>query len=267
LGEGEEPEASGDDPGDGGTWMIPDFITSLLSIIGFVVVGAGAIGGFAWWLFRTFSEKWLNAKFEERLAAYKHEQQKELEHLKFSINAQMDRATKLHQKEFEALPEAWGRLMNAHGIISSVVSLYQSAPDLNAMIPDQLEDFIQNSKMVEWQRQLVRAAPDKTSEYRNQIEPFKIAQAKKASRKFYLYFRKNGIFIREPIRIQFDAIDQLMLSALNEHQMNFQHGTREFKSIDRLAKEGEQMVKALEAEVQKRLWDSTRQETDASAGS
>jgi len=41
------------------------------------------------------------------LLAYKHEQQKELEHLKFSINAQMDRATKLHQREFEALPEAW----------------------------------------------------------------------------------------------------------------------------------------------------------------
>src|SRR5258705_12641703 len=54
-----------------------------------VSVGTGAVGAFAWWLFRLFSEKWLNSKFEERLAAYKHEQQKELERLKFSINAQM----------------------------------------------------------------------------------------------------------------------------------------------------------------------------------
>jgi hypothetical protein len=37
---------------------------------------------------------------------------------------------------------------------------------------------------------------------------------------------------------------------------------REFKSIDRLASEGEQMVKALEAAVQKTLWDSMRQQTD-----
>jgi hypothetical protein len=233
-------------------------LSDFFAVIGYIAVGAGIVGTFVWWLFRTFSEKWLNAKFEERLAAYKHEQQKELEQLKFAINAQMDRATKLHQKEFEALPEAWGRLMDAHGIIRSVVSRYQSTPDLNAMLPDQQEDFIINSKLAEWQRQLVRDAKDKTNTYRNQTEPFKIARARKASRKFYLYFRKNGIFIREPIKLQFDALDQLMLSALSEHEMNFQHRTREFTSIDRLASEGEKMVKALEAEVQKRLWDSTR---------
>lgn len=238
-----------------------DLLSDFFKVIGYIVVGAGAVGTFAWWMFRTFSEKWLNAKFEERLAAYKHEQQKELEHLKFAINAQMDRATKLHQKEFEALPEAWSRLMDAHGIIMSVVSRLQSTPDLNAMQIDQFEDFIVHSKLAEWQRQLVRDAKDKTSTYKNQIKPFKIARAKKASRKFYLYFRKNGIFIREPIKQQFDALDQLMLAALSEHEMNFQHQTREYASIDRFNSEGEKMVKALEAEVQKRLWDSTRQET------
>src|ERR1700726_3579292 len=108
------------------------FVSDLFATIGFIVVGTGAVGGFAWWLFRLFSEKWLNSKFEERLAAYKHEQQKELKHLKFSINAQMDRATKLHQKEFESLPEAWARLMHAHGNIMAVVSRFQSTPDLNS---------------------------------------------------------------------------------------------------------------------------------------
>jgi hypothetical protein len=91
---------------------------------------------------------------------------------------------------------------------------------------------------------------------------FKIARAKKVSRRFYLYFRRNGIFIREPIKQQFEKLDQLMLDALTEHQMNFQHKAREFKSIDRLASEGEKMVKALEAEVQKRLWDSAQQKTE-----
>ncbi|MEY9418351.1 hypothetical protein ABIF69_004793 [Bradyrhizobium japonicum] len=67
-----------------------DMLSTLFALVGYVVVGVGAVGAFVWWLFRTFSEKWLNAKFEERLAAYKHEQQKELEHLKFEINAQMD---------------------------------------------------------------------------------------------------------------------------------------------------------------------------------
>jgi hypothetical protein len=71
-----------------------NWISDFAAVIGYAVVGASAVSAFVWWLYRTFSEKWLNAKFEERLAAYKHEQQKELEQLKFPINSQMDRATK-----------------------------------------------------------------------------------------------------------------------------------------------------------------------------
>ena len=167
-------------------------LSDFFAAIGYMVIGAGAVGTFAWLMFRTFSEKWLNAKFEERLAAYKHEQQKELEHLKFAINAQMDRGTKLHQKEFEALPGAWSRLMDAHGITMSVVSRLQSTPDLNAMQTDQLEDFSVHSKLAEWQRQLVRDAKDKTSIYRNQIEPFKIARAKKPVANFISTFARTA---------------------------------------------------------------------------
>jgi hypothetical protein len=56
-----------------------DPLSAFFAAIGYIVFGAGAVGAVVWWLFRTFSEKWLNAKFEERLGAYKHEQQKELE--------------------------------------------------------------------------------------------------------------------------------------------------------------------------------------------
>ena len=146
--------------------------------------------------------------------------------------------------------------MHAHGIIASVVSRFQSTPDLTSMRQDQLEDFIANSKLVEWQRQLVRGALDNTTAYRNQIEPFEIARTKTASRQFYLYFQSNGIF-----KQQFEQIDELILAALTEHEMIFQNQTREFNSIDRLNSEGEKMIKAAEAEVQKRLWDSTRQDT------
>ena len=66
-------------------------------------------GGFgataAWWLFQAFGDKWLAARFDKRLEALRHAQQKELEELRFRINALLDRATKLHQREFEVLPE------------------------------------------------------------------------------------------------------------------------------------------------------------------
>src|SRR6266480_1394315 len=70
--------AGNHNPGRRGFIVAPgvrmDAVSSLFATIGYIVVGAGAVGTFVWWLFRTFSEKWLNAKFEERLAAYKHEQ-------------------------------------------------------------------------------------------------------------------------------------------------------------------------------------------------
>ena len=55
---------------------------------------------------------------------------------------------------------------------------------------------------------------------------------------------------------RFDELDQLILAALTAHGMNFQDKTREFKSIDQLNSSGEKLIKELEAEVQKRLWDS-----------
>jgi hypothetical protein len=80
-------------------------LSDFFAVIGYIAVGAGIVGTFVWWLFRTFSEKWLNAKFEERLAAYKHEQQKELEQLKFAINSQMDRATNCIKRNLKRYPK------------------------------------------------------------------------------------------------------------------------------------------------------------------
>jgi len=237
-----------------------DFLSNLLATIGAVVIGAGAVGAFAWWLFRLFSEKWLNAKFEQRLAAYKHVQQKELEHLKFEINAQMDRATKLHQREFDVLPEAWAKLTLSYAVITSLVSRSQFTPDLDSMNPAQREEFLNRSKLADWQRDTVKAASNKTNAYRSQAEPFKISRARKAIQKFYLYFRSNGIFIRDPIKQKFVNLDELLLAALSEHEVNFQHQSREFASIDKLASQGEKILKDLEGEVQKRLWDSAAQE-------
>ena len=234
-----------------------DAVSSLFVAIGYLVIAAIAIGTFVWWLFRAFSEEWLNAKakFEARLAAYMDEQQKELHHMKSSVNARIDRATRLQLREFEALSESWARLMNAHSIIASATSRFRSTPDLNNMRAGQLEDFISRTNLADWERQAVRDAKDKTSEYTKRLEPHQIAHARKASDKFRQYFRKNGVFIREPIKRQFEAVYELMQAALSEHEMNLQHQTHEFKSIDRLASDGEEMVKALEAETQKVLWD------------
>jgi hypothetical protein len=59
-----------------------DIIQSILTAIGAVFAVGGGIAVVAYALLKFFGEKWLSAKFEERLAAYKHAQQKELEELR-----------------------------------------------------------------------------------------------------------------------------------------------------------------------------------------
>lgn len=232
----------------------------LASIVGYIIVGVSALGvvgvGLVW-LFKRIFDNWLNSKFSEQLEAFKHRQQIEIERLRFSINALMDRATRLHQRKFEVLPKVWGRLTDAHGIILSVVSKLQATPDLDSMLPAQAEEYLANSKLVEWQREKVRISSKKTDEFRKQIEPHKIARGKKALKKYYLLYKRNSIFIRPSIKSKFDLLDRLMVDALSEHEMNFVFATRTFTSIEKLEKEGESLFKELQTEVQERLWDST----------
>lgn len=94
---------------------------------------AGAVG-IAFTAFRFLGSKWIETKFAARLEAYRHEQTKELEELRHKINAAFSRMTKIHEKEFEALPEAWYKLQDALGHISGLTSVVQCYPDLNRMM-------------------------------------------------------------------------------------------------------------------------------------
>jgi hypothetical protein len=70
---------------------LENIIGPVLAALGAIIVAGGGLAFIAYAIFKYLGQKWLDAKFEERLAAYKHAQQKELEQLKFEINALMDR--------------------------------------------------------------------------------------------------------------------------------------------------------------------------------
>jgi len=89
-------------------------IRPLVTAIGALVLGGGALTTITYWGFKLLASKWLDSKFAERLQALKHDQQKELEELRLKINTLFDRTTKLHQNEFESLPHAWALINDAH---------------------------------------------------------------------------------------------------------------------------------------------------------
>lgn len=245
---------------------MPETIKNVLALAGGGAIVIAAIAGFSYWLFKLFSEKWLTAKFNERLEDYKHKQQRELEELKFKINALMDRTTKLHQREFEVLPEAWGKLIDARGHVLSITSPLQQYANLDVMTQHQLSEFLEQSPVANWQKEEIKVATGKTEHYKKAYDWHRYVEAIEKNRDFYAYLRKSGIFIREEIKVDFDAIGDLMHEALVEHEMHLQHpiyGPDSRKSRTKFLNENDGMVKDLEKKVQARLWDSQTGESIA----
>jgi hypothetical protein len=238
--------------------VVSDSITAFLALLGGGAVAVSAVVGAAYGLFKLFSEKWLTTKFNERLEAYKHQQQKELEELRYKISGLLDRTTKLHQREFDVLPEAWGMLVLAHGNIQGLVAAFQQYPDLDRMSAEQLAEFIEKSNLRQWQKEELRKADNKADYYQTASRWVRFWEVRDIYRDYFIYQRKNGIFIRSEIKAQFKVISDLMHEALSEYEFDLQFGKdfRQWDARTKFSKEGDQLMEALEEIVQQRLWDS-----------
>lgn len=97
--------------------------------------------GLAVAIFKLWGENWLNNKFA-----------KNLEDHKAKINSLFSRISKIHEKEFEVLPEAWRKLQEAMGHVSSIAEPLKQYPDLNRMTDEPLAGFLKKSRLREDQK-------------------------------------------------------------------------------------------------------------------
>lgn len=225
-----------------------------------LLLGGGTVTAFAFWLFKLFGDKWLTNKFAERLEAFKHDQQKEIEHLRFEISKLFDRTTKLHQREFEVVPKAWDHLADSYHEVRGVIASFRTYPDFERMSDEHTEEFLASSSLEKWQQDELRKKPHKerNNYYQDAIAWQDIARAKKTCRKSARYLLKNGIFMPPDLKNKFEKLGDLIWGALVEHDFNKQHDfkPKQHTDIQKLLKEGAPLMKELETEVQKRLWSS-----------
>jgi hypothetical protein len=234
-------------------------LNGVMSFIGTVLLAGGGGGAVVFYLFKLFGEKWLNTKFEERLATFKHEHQTEIERLRGTINTLMDRATKLHQREFEVLPEAWGRLNDAFIKISGLP--FRFDPNLDVMTEEQLNEFLSKSPLANWEQNELKRATDKTQYYASHIVMHSFTDTLTTYNEYGVYLIKNGIFIESGLRDKFREIDQLMQEALTEQKINVlqqrdQSLAWKWEKIAALDRKGRELIHELEREVQARLWNA-----------
>lgn len=239
------------------TWQ---WIQPVLTAVGALLIGGGALTGIAYWLFKQFAAKWLDSKFAERLQSLKHIQQTELEELKLKINTLFDRKTKLHQREFESLPHAWMLLHEAH-TKSAFLTGMQTWPDIDQMSQNEIEEFLETTTLHKWEKRELLATDKKTNFLIKQTTRQQLHEANKKYFEFYFYLSTNGIFVPEEITKRMFEIGKIIRGAIVAKQIQMDHGFNDKAYTDALIEftKVEKYLKELEVQVREQFWASQKE--------
>jgi hypothetical protein len=228
----------------------------LSEFVGLIVLAGGGLALTVYGVFKFLAKRWLENKFSERLEAFKHLQSQEIERLRFRINALLDRATKLHQREFEVLPESWSKIVEVHGNAQALVSPFQTHPDLNSMNTIQLDEFLQACDLDNWEKTELKSQSDKTAYYIKHSFWHDYARVCQKAREAHIYLLKNGVFVKEELRTKLKALDDLVWEALIEKETMVRHSVPapNPSKVQKLREDSAAMIAELEGLIQARLW-------------
>lgn len=240
-----------------------DVFTNIAAAIGAIVTVGGGAAWIAYSIFKALGEKWLEQKFATQLEAFKHEQQKEMEQVRYSVNSLFDRAVRLHQAEFEVVPEAWALMQDAHRQASYFLSPGRMLPDLNRMQQVRLDETLASSRLREWEKDELRNATDKNSYYAKAMFWYELHDARLAQRTFETYLAKKGVFMSPELEARFTQICEIIRGAIIEKEVGGESKFDYYKDTDNtmLRKQGPGIIKNLRQMVRGTLWDSKAQRT------
>ena len=187
-----------------------EFVQWLLTAVGFL----GLSGAAAWAAVTFLGKRWIESKFEERMAGFKHAQAIELARMRVDIEAMLAGAVKLQSAEFEMLPAAWSKLVDAYNEIAALVHPFQSFPDVDRMSPQQLEEFLEASKLRPSEKDRLQGASDKIREYQNIIFQHRASEVRKSFFEFRNYVIRNAPFFPPELKDSFVKAANGMWSAL-----------------------------------------------------
>lgn len=216
------------------------------------VAGSAAV---LWAGARLFGKAWVDHYFARDIEAFKAKADQELEHVRHRLNTTLQRTSKLHEKEFEVLAEAWEKLNKALGHAALVVSILESFPTLNDLSEEAFEDFVATSNLRDFDKNALRKAPDRDAYYRARITLYRLRDARKAANAFHRTIQRNSIFIEPKIRRRFEQIDGLMYETVISREIGEEAGDRRIwiAASQKLRNEAAPLKDEIQRFVQERL--------------
>lgn len=227
----------------------------LFELIGKLVAYGGGAVVIAYGTFTLLGKKWIESIFKKDLEAYKRKQNQELENFKYKVNSLFSRVSKIHEKEFEVLPEIWIKLHDAKDIISALVSPLQSHPDFNNMKEVDIRKSLENSKFHDHQIEELINSSNRNKYYTDRFVWHRINDARITFSEFHKYFIRNRIFLTSELQEQFGKIDDLLWESLVSKEVGEEAKDRKMihESYKNLRDNVDPIISEIESLAQQRL--------------
>lgn len=230
-------------------------IEAILQFIGKIVIYGGGAVVIAYAFFVFLGKKWIENRFSARLQEYKSAQDKELENVKYRINALFSRVTRIHDKEYEVLPTAWAKLHDARDYIGSLVSPLQQYPDFRFLDEPQIRRLLTGYKWEEDQIVELINATDKNKHFKDKIFWYRLNEARLRFSDFHTYITRNRIFLSHELKEQFNKADDLLWDSLQMREIGEEAKDNQMihDSYKKLKENIELVISTIEKLVQDRL--------------
>jgi hypothetical protein len=219
-----------------------------------IAYGGGAVA-LAYAVFMFLGKKWIESKFDERFATFKHAQEQELEKYRQQVNILLSRVTKIHEKEIDVLPELWHKLQDALGSVASLTSPLQFYPDFQFMSQETFEEFLKKTRLSDNDKKLLTNSPDRNAFFQKTIFWYNLQEAQSSVQEFRTFMVYNRIFLSKDLKAEFEKIDKLLSKALATRETG--ERARDYNLISEaykvLGEEAETIVTKIESLVQERL--------------
>jgi hypothetical protein len=232
------------------------------------LIQVGVSAGVALGLFKWIGQKWVEQRLSVSLEKFKAQQQKELERVKADQQKEIERlrhllasrVSKIHEKEFEFLPQAWLMLNDLHGSAALALDMtFKSYPDFRKLPEDQFEEFLTASpasRLTQYQKDELRKATDRQRYFSDAMAGIYLDDANEKHRVFQNYLIEHRIFMNDELRDKFGAVQLSLVKALT----SYGSGKRSDTELVHSAYEEMNGIKAMVDDVEKAVQTRLRYE-------
>jgi hypothetical protein len=249
----------------GGVMTMYDVASSFAKEYGSTITLLIAIVLAACWGLKTFSEKWLDNKFSEKLKELDRKNDAYGREFQSKLDRELDRAYKLYAGEFETLSIVWELLQSSYWITRRATSRMYQIVNYGAVPESELNDYIRSAGFKGKQLTAMLAATSNEERQALHLEfssREKLAKCSDSFNELEEFIRKKAVFIRLDMKEDILKIVDLIDCALSEYELRINdihspvNRFMQYSQSDAL-KDGLNELKEIENTIRDRLWSAT----------